>query len=719
MPNEGASAVTVPITAVWPGKPYPGGATWDGEGVNFTLFSEHAESVELCIFDAEGRREIQRVTLRECTDAVWHSYLPEARPGMLYGYRVHGPYRPEEGHRFNPNKLLLDPYAKNIVGPLHWSDSLFAYTVGHRREDLSFDRRDSARGMPKCKVIDPAFSWGDDRRPHIPWHDMVIYELHVRGFTKQHPDVPPALRGTFAALACTPVVDYLKQLGITTVELMPVHAFIDDRLLVERSLRNYWGYNTIGFFAPDLRYSASNKVNEFKTMVKTLHSAGIEVILDVVYNHTAEGNHLGPTLAFRGIDNCSYYRPSAENPRYYVDYTGCGNTLNMRHPRVLQLIMDSLRYWVTEMHVDGFRFDLAAALARELHEVDRLGAFFDIIRQDPVLNQVKLIAEPWDLGEGGYQVGNFPLGWAEWNDQYRDAMRAYWKGDGGLIGEFARRLTGSSDLYGRSGRRPYASINFITAHDGFTLHDLVSYNEKHNEANGEENRDGHDNNLSWNCGVEGPTDDPAVRALRARQKRNMLTTLLLSQGVPMLLAGDEVSRTQKGNNNAYCQDNPLSWVDWSRAAEESKLFEFVRRLIAIRRSHPVFRRRGFFEGRRLHGTDVKDIVWLKPDGTEMSEQEWNQEFARCLGVYLAGEALTDIDARGRPVRDENFLLLFNAHDGDIEFHLPNYNSAKWLPVLDTSHDDGPVAASAFDAGATYPLGPRSLALLLHGRGGAT
>jgi len=551
-----------PITSVWPGRPDPRGARWDGEGVNFALFSEHAEAVELCVFDDAGRRELQRIALTERTDQVWHCYLPEARPGMLYGYRVRGPYRPDEGHRFNAHKLVLDPYAMQIVGALRWSDALFGYAVGHKREDLSYDRRDSASGVPKCKVIDSAFTWGDDRRPDVPWHETVIYELHVRGFTLQHPAVPPALRGTYAGLATAPVIDFLKRLGVTTVELMPVHAFVDDRRLVEKGLRNYWGYNTIGFFAPDARYSASGKVNEFKTMVKTLHSAGLEVILDVVYNHTAEGNEMGPTLCFRGIDNHSYYRLQPDDERRYLDFTGTGNTLDMRHPAAMQLLMDSLRYWVNGMHVDGFRFDLASALARELHEVDRLGAFFDILRQDPVLSRVKLIAEPWDLGEGGYQVGNFPPGWAEWNDKYRDTMRAYWKGDGGLIGEFARRLTGSSDLYGRSGRLPHASINFVTAHDGFTLHDLVSYNDKHNESNLEDNRDGHNHNLSWNCGVEGPTDDPAINALRARQKRNLLATLLLSQGVPMLLAGDEIGRTQRGNNNAYCQDNATSWIDW-------------------------------------------------------------------------------------------------------------------------------------------------------------
>jgi isoamylase len=705
-----------PISAIWPGKPYPAGATWDGEGVNFALFSEHAEKVELCFFDPAGRRELQRVEIRECTDQIWHCYLPEARPGMLYGYRVYGPYRPEEGHRFNPHKLLLDPYARNIVGALRWSDALFGYTVGGKREDLSFDRRDSAGGMPKSKIIDPAFTWGDDRRPKIPWNEMVVYELHVRGFTLQHPEVPPALRGTYAGLATAPVIDHLKRLGVTTVELMPVHTFVDDRRLVERGLRNYWGYNTIGFFAPHARYSASGKVNEFKTMVKALHSAGIEVILDVVYNHTAEGNQLGPTLAFRGIDNASYYRLRADDRRYYNDYTGTGNTLDMQHPRVLQLIMDSLRYWVTEMHVDGFRFDLAAALARELHEVDRLGAFFDIIRQDPVLNRVKLIAEPWDLGEGGYQVGNFPPGWAEWNDRYRDTMRAYWKGDGGLIGEFALRLTGSSDLYNRSSRRPYASINFVAAHDGFTLRDLVSYNEKHNEANGEENRDGHNNNLAWNCGAEGPTDDPEILALRERQSRNLLATLFLSQGVPMLLAGDELGRTQDGNNNAYCQDNATSWVDWTPDERRDRLVEFVRRMIALRRAHPVFRRRDFFQGRPIHGTEVKDIAWFKPDGTEMTDQEWEHEFARSLGVYLAGEALAEVDARGRPVRDQDLLVLFNAHHETVQFKLPAHaGPGRWFALLDTAHEHGLASNGTFDAGANYPLQGRSLALMLLAR----
>ncbi len=698
---------------IWPGRPYPLGATWDGEGVNFALFSESAEKVELCLFDQFGRREIQRILLREQTDQVWHCYLPEARPGVLYGYRVHGRYEPTKGLRFNRNKLLLDPYAKQIQNGLKWHDSHFGYRIGHRNEDLSFDRRDSALGMLKGVVVDPAFTWGADRAPHTPWHRTIIYELHVKGFTIRHPDVPAGLRGTYAALATAPVIDHLTQLGITAVELMPVHTFVDDRNLIERGLRNYWGYNSIGFFAPEPRYCATNSINDFKTMVKTLHSAGIEVILDVVYNHTAEGNHLGPTLSFRGIDNPAYYRLVQDDPRYYMDYTGTGNTLNMRHPRVLQLIMDSLRYWVLEMHVDGFRFDLAATLARELHEVDRLGAFLDIIHQDPILSRVKLIAEPWDLGEGGYQVGKFPVGWAEWNDKYRDVVRSYWKGDGGLIGELAYRITGSSDLYARSGRKPYASINFVTAHDGFTLHDLVSYNTKHNEANGEENRDGTDNNRSWNCGAEGATDDPEVNQLRARQKRNFMATILLSQGVPMLLAGDEIGRTQGGNNNAYCQDNEISWVDWTPERMDRDTFAFVRQLIALHKEHPVFRRRKFFQGRKIKGAEIKDIVWLRPDGGEMTDEEWNQDFARCLGVALSGAAIDEVNERGQLVRDENFLLLMNAHFEEIPFTLPAPPlGAGWIALIDTSCQISGDANRFFSGSASYPLRARSLALLV-------
>jgi glycogen operon protein len=706
-----AARANPPITDIWPGRPYPRGATWDGEGVNFAVYSEHAEKVELCMFDLTGRHELQRIELRECTDHVWHCYLPQARPGMAYGLRAHGPYQPDRGHRFNPNKLLLDPYARDLVGPLRWHDALFGYTVGHAKADLSFDRRDSAAYMPKARIHEPAFTWGDDRRPRVPWHDTVIYELHVRGFTMQHPLVPPPLRGTFEALASSPVIQHFKRLGVTTVELMPVHRFIDDRMLVDRGLRNYWGYNTLGFFAPEARYLASNKVKEFKTMVKTLHSAGIEVVLDVVYNHTCEGHQMGPTLSLRGLDNANYYILNRGDERHYTDFTGCGNTLNLEHPHALQMVMDSLRYWVQEMHVDGFRFDLAPALAREAGRVAHFGGFFDAIRQDPVLNEVKLIAEPWDLGHGGYQVGNFPLGWAEWNDRYRDAMRAYWKGDGGLIGEFATRFTGSSDLYGRSGKRPHASINFVTAHDGFTLHDLVSYNGKHNEANGEDNRDGTDNNLSWNCGVEGPTDDPQVNALRERQKRNLLATLLLSQGVPMLLAGDEVGHTQFGNNNAYCQDNEIAWVDWTPSPARESLLAFVQRLIDLRRQHPTFRRRDFFQGRPLHGAGVKDLLWVKPDGTEMSDEEWGHHHARSLGTYLAGSGVNDVGRRGRPVRDDDFLILFNAHDEDIEFTVPETPGDAWHPILDTMREDGLPEPRTFDAGEPYPLGARSLALL--------
>jgi len=700
--------------SVWPGRPYPLGATWDGEGVNFALFSERAERVELCLFDEKGRRELARIPLPERTDQVWHCYLPEARPGLLYGYRVHGPYKPQEGHRFNPNKLLLDPYAKGIVGALRWSDAHFGYSVGHPEEDLSFDERDSAAGMPKCQVIDGAFSWGNDRPPRTPWHETIIHELHVKGFTKLNSAVPAPLRGTYAGLATLPVIEYLKRLGVTAVELLPVHAFIDDRRLVQAGLRNYWGYNSIGFLAPEPRYaSTGSAASEFKIMVKKLHGAGIEVIIDVVFNHTGEGDHLGPTLAFRGIDNAVYYRLDPEDPRRYVDYTGTGNTLNMMQPRVLQLMMDSLRYWVQEMHVDGFRFDLASTLARELHAVDKLGAFFDIMHQDPVVSQVKLIAEPWDLGEGGYQVGNFPAGWVEWNDRYRDAVRAYWKGDGGLIGELAFRLTGSSDLYASSGRRPYASINFVTAHDGFTLQDLVSYNEKHNEANGEDGRDGHNNNLSWNCGVEGPTDDPAINALRARQKRNFLATLLLSQGVPMLLAGDGIGRTQRGNNNAYCQDNEISWIDWDLDFEDLRLLSFVQRVIALRKAHPVFRRRSFFQGRSIKGTATKDILWLTPNGQELSDEEWRHSFARCLGLFLSGDGLDERDRQGRPVTDNSFLVLLNAHSDAIPFRLPAIGSGtEWLLLIDTHRDRFPGRDERLSPGTEFALQGRSLALLM-------
>lgn len=706
------------LSAVWPGVHYPRGAHWDGEGVNFALFSQHAEKVELCLFDESGRRERQRINIRERTDDVWHCYLPEARPGLAYGYRVHGPYKPEEGHRFNPNKLLVDPYGKDLIGQLRWGDALYGYTIGSKRGDLSFDRRDSASLMPKSRVLEPAFTWGDDRRPVVPWQDMVIYEMHVRGFTMTHPAVPPQLRGTYAGLGSAPIIDYLKRLGVTTVELLPVHSFLNDRHLVEKGLHNYWGYNTLGFFAPEMRYCASRKVKEFKTMVKSLHSAGIEVILDVVYNHTCEGNQLGPTLSLRGIDNAAYYIASPDNPRYYDDFTGCGNTLNLEHPRALQMVMDSLRYWVEEMHVDGFRFDLASALAREGGKVENLGGFFDAIRQDPTLNRVKLIAEPWDLGHGGYRVGNFPHGWAEWNDRYRDDVRGYWRGDGSLVGDVAQRLTGSHELYGWSGRRPHASINFITAHDGFTLHDLVSYNDKHNQANGEEGRDGSSNNISWNCGVEGATDDPDILALRERQKRNLLATLLLSQGVPMLLAGDERGHTQQGNNNVYCQDNELGWIDWTATPQSEALTTFVQHVISLRRTHRSFRRTNFFTGQMVDGGNVKDVCWLQPNGTEMGPENWSDGGVRCLAMLISGKGITEHGRRGEVLRDDDFLLLFNAHHDEIAFTLPPAADSGWQLLLDTATEtlpplvDGVVDPPLAIAPANYPLQGRSFVLLI-------
>jgi isoamylase len=702
-----------------PGRPHPLGATWDGSGVNFALFSEHASGVDLCVFeDQPGGRQVGQIPVTENTHHVWHVYLPDARPGLRYGYRVHGPYEPEEGHRFNPAKLLLDPYARAIDGPVVWSDSLFGYTVGDPAEDLSRDDRDSAPSAPKSVVTDMAFTWGDDRPPRVPWDQTIIYEVHVKGFTARHPDIPEPLRGTYAGLGAPPALDYLRRLGVTAVELLPIHQFVTDKHLHDRGLSNYWGYNSIGFFAPEIRYASSRQlagqVAEFKTTVKKLHEVGIEVILDVVYNHTAEGNELGPTLCFRGIDNASYYR-LADQRRHYLDYTGTGNTLNMMHPRTLQLIMDSLRYWILEMHVDGFRFDLASTLARELHDVDRLGSFFDIIQQDPIISQVKLIAEPWDLGEGGYQVGNFPALWAEWNGLYRDTVRAFWKGDEGQAGVFASRLTGSSDLYGRGGRRPYASINFVTAHDGFTLHDLVTYNDKHNEANGEDNRDGADHNLSWNCGVEGPSTDPAIVALRERQKRNFLATLLLSQGVPLLSGGDEIGRTQGGNNNAYAQDNETSWYAWPLEGPARALLRFTRHLIGLRTRHPGLRRRQFFFGRKIRGSEVKDLSWFRPDGKEMSDDDWNV-FTRCFGLRLAGDAIADVDTLGRPVVDDTLLLLINAHWEPIGFVLPAHQrSVRWEPLLDTREADGQPRLRPFRGGQTYDLEARSLVLFRLGR----
>jgi isoamylase len=702
-----------------PGTPYPLGATWDGSGTNFALFSENATSVELCLFDGPDDHPTTVLTMAERTDQVWHVFLPDVGPGRRYGYRVVGPYAPESGHRFNGAKLLLDPYAKAIDGAIRWSDAIFGYPIGGPEADLAKDERDSAGGIPKSVVIDPSFDWGGqapagERPARKPWDGGAIYELHVKGMTARHPDVAPELRGTYAGLATPPIIDYLKTLGIAMVELMPVHHFLDDRHLLERGLRNYWGYNSIGYFAPDTRYSSrgtrGEQVREFKEMVKAFHQAGIEVILDVVYNHTAEGNHLGPTLSFRGIDNASYYRLTPDDRRYYMDFTGCGNTLNMTHPRTLQLIMDSLRYWILDMHVDGFRFDLASALARELYDVDRLGAFFDIIHQDPVISQAKLIAEPWDLGEGGYQVGNFPQLWSEWNGKYRDCARDYWRGADQTLPEFASRFTGSADLYEASDRRPFASINFVTAHDGFTLNDLVSYNEKHNEANGEENRDGESHNRSWNCGVEGPTDDPEVTALRARQKRNFMATLLLSQGVPMLLAGDELGHTQQGNNNAYCQDNELSWLDWEHVDRE--LLEFTRAMIGIRREHPVFRRPRWFHGRGIEGTDLTDIEWFTPEGERMSDDHWNSGFAKSLVVFLNGQGIASFDAAGNQVVDDSFYVIFNAHYEPLTFRLPPSEWGRcWRRVVDTQEPLVQETSEGHAAGSALTVAARSLVLL--------
>jgi isoamylase len=698
---------------IWPGEPYPLGATWDGIGVNFALFSAAATKVELCLFDsADAPRESQRFVLPEQTDMVWHGYLPDVRPAQLYGYRVHGPYDPTRGHRCNPNKVLLDPYAKAVGRGVRWGTyEMFGYEVGHAAQDLSFDGRDNAALAPLGEVINTMFTWGDDRPPRTPWHQTVIYEMHVRGFSKRHAGIHESIRGTYEALTTDEALEHLTSLGVTAVELMPVHLSLNDRHLVEKGLSNYWGYNTLAYLAPDIRYAAAGQgaasVREFKRMVRALHSAGLEVILDVVYNHSAEGNHLGPTLSLRGIDNAAYYRLMPGDPRYYLDFTGTGNTLNMRSPRVLQLIMDSLRYWVLEMHVDGFRFDLASALARELYEVDRLGAFFDIIHQDPVLSQVKLIAEPWDLGEGGYQVGNFPVLWTEWNGKFRDSVRRYWRGDGGTVSELATRLAGSNDLYEQSGRRPYASINFVTAHDGFTLHDLVSYNEKHNEANGEGNRDGESHNLSWNCGVEGPTNDPVVRELRERQKRNFMATLLLSAGVPMLSGGDEMGRTQGGNNNAYCQDNGISWTHWDLDEDQQRLLEFTRTLVQLRRSQPVLQRRRFFQGRAIRGVAVKDIMWFGPDGRELRDERWNSP-SLALGVVYAGDATGEIDARGRPIVGDTLLLLSNAQDTAQPFRMPSVGPRQWWQRLfDTTDPDMPF--DLFRAGHEYPLLSRSMA----------
>jgi glycogen operon protein len=701
---------------IWPGHSYPLGATWDGNGTNFAIFSEHATSVELCLFPSvRSKTESERIPLPEHTDMVWHGYSPDVRPGQLYGYRVHGLYEPNFGHRFNPAKIIVDPYAKAIVRKTRWSDQVFGYRIGDPQTDLARDDRDNAAFAPLSAVIDPAFNWGDDRPPRTPWHHTVIYELHVKGFTKLHPGIPERLRGTYTGLATEAAIRHFQELGVTAVELLPVHHHIDDRHLVERGLTNYWGYNTLGFFAPDLRYASrrgSAVVREFKSMVRALHAAGIEVILDVVYNHTAEGNHLGPTLSLRGVDNAAYYRLVPNQLRYYMDYTGCGNSLNMQHPRVLQLIMDSLRYWVLEMHIDGFRFDLASTLARELHEVDKLGSFFDIIHQDPILSQVKLIAEPWDLGEGGYQVGNFPVGWTEWNGKYRDCVRRFWKGDGGTLSEFATRLCGSSDLYSHSGRRPYASINFVTCHDGFTLRDLVSYNAKHNEKNGENNADGCNDNQSWNCGVEGPTADPVIDELRERQMRNFLTTLFVSQGVPMLLAGDEFGHTQHGNNNAYCQDNEASWLNWNLSPKQLRLVEFTKQVIQLQHQQPVLRRRNFLQGRPIRGSEIKDITWLDPVGDEMTDEDWTAGFVRAFAVRLAGDAISERDSHGEPIIGDTLLLFFNAHHEPVSFTIPlQPDEGGWKLILDTA--EWTVSAGRHERGARYAVQPRSIVILGH------
>jgi isoamylase len=698
------------MAKVWPGNNYPLGASHDGTGTNFSVFSEVADRVELCLFDESGAET--RFDMPEVTSFCWHGYLPNVGPGQRYGFRVHGPWKPEEGHRCNPAKLLLDPYARAIEGEVRWNEAVFGYSFDN--PDGPSNDTDSAAFMPKCVVTTPYFDWGNDRHPRTQWHETIIYEVHVKGFSINHPDVAAELRGTYAGLGHPKAIEYFTRLGVTAIELMPVHQFIQDSHLLERGLRNYWGYNSIGFLAPHDEYSAAGKngqqVQEFKQMVKALHEAGIEVILDVVYNHTAEGNHLGPMLSFRGIDNAAYYRLMADDRRHYMDYTGTGNSLNMRHPHVLQLIMDSLRYWILEMHVDGFRFDLASTLARELHDVDRLSAFFDIIQQDPMISQVKLIAEPWDIGEGGYQVGQFPPLWLEWNGKYRDCVRDYWRGEDQTLGEFAYRFTGSSDLYEMTGRKPYASINFVTAHDGFTLNDLVSYNEKHNEANGEESRDGESHNRSWNCGAEGPTEDPEVTKLRDRQKRNFLATLFLSQGIPMLLGGDEIGRSQNGNNNGYCQDNEISWFDWESADKD--LLEFTRQLIQLRKEHPVFHRRRWFQGRPIHGAQVTDIGWFTSDGSEMRQEDWNGGFAKALGIFLNGEGIQSPDSRGERVVDESFYVLFNAHHEPLQFTLPKRDwGDEWVVVLDTDRSTPKAEEQRQKAGQEVLVESRSLKVL--------
>jgi glycogen operon protein len=693
-----------------PGHPYPLGATWDGKGTNFAIFSESATLVELCLVDPNGVET--RVPLHERTAFVWHAYLPGIAPGQKYGYRVHGPYDPKAGLRFNANNRLLDPYAKALSGPEDWGRGMFAYEIGHADGDLAPSRADCT-GAPLGVVIDPSFDWGDDAPPNIPFHKSVIYEAHVRGLTLQHPGVPPEHRGRYSGVASDAMIQHYLKLGITAVELLPTHAFIDDQHLVDKGLKNYWGYNSIAYFAPETRFrtedTLASGVTEFKRMVKKLHAAGIEVILDVVYNHTAEGNHLGPMISFKGIDNPTYYRLVGDKPRFYFDYTGTGNSLNVRHPQTLQLIMDSLRYWVLDMHVDGFRFDLASALARGLHEVNQLSSFFTIIHQDPIISQVKLIAEPWDVGDGGYQVGNFPVRWTEWNGRYRDVVRSFWKGDGGLADDIGYRLSGSSDLYEDDGRRPYSSINFIVAHDGFTLADLVSYNEKHNEANGENGGDGANDNRSWNCGVEGKTSDPNVLALRRRQTRNLMATLLLSQGTPMICGGDEIVRTQNGNNNAYCQDNAISWFDWNLDDEQKAFLEFTARLLHLRAAHPSLRRSKFFKGRRIRGSETRDIMWLRHDGQEMTDPDWRNPGTKSLGMFLDGAGIDDVDEEGERLVDDDLVLLFNASDTGFPFTLPALGdpTSQWELLLDTGNDG---ARESIDPDRTTELPPRTVKL---------